>query len=550
MITILSATKSSSLGGGAMGRIPWRNRRALFAACTLLLASGGQASPADPAPASLAMGTYQGNKLTLLAIDDYALPLRGELCYYLSKPTVRPEPVLTPSRNNPQATDGVATHFYGSVIQEGGKFRMWYYGVGWAGVPNDKDIETTKLREGPVCYAESTDGLHWTKPRLGQVVHGGGSDNNAIALPDKQTEGAFVIRDDRDPDPARRYKMVYENRPGHNRFMSARTATSAEGIVWTAGPDSPIGEGLEPCAFYQHGGLYFINAQFAPRAVSEGGHRGGRQGYVWVSTDFNTWLQESGESFLLPEPADPNDRGLDRPGVQVHLGVGAVSQGNVLVGLYCQWTNQPKAGDWFGRGTTTGDFGLVVSSDGQHFREPVKGHVFMPRGASRAAVTPGVRHQQILQQSGNGILNVGDETWIYHGRWVNPEKLENYYAEIALATLPRDRWGALGLYPRSASGAVWSAPLTVKQAGARVTLNAEGVAGMSVEIADANFQLLPEYAGANAGRSSMAAGLDCAVAWPRGSLDELAGRLVRLRVRLARGDYPEPRLFALYVTAL
>lgn len=499
-------------------------------------------------PTGSTIGNYTGRKLTLLAIDDYSLPLRRDLCYYLSKPQVRAEPVLTPSRGNPQATDDVATHFYGTVLQENGKFRMWYYGVGWAEKPTDKDIETTKLREGPICYAESDDGLHWTKPNLGQVTHGGGSANNAISLPEKSTEGAFVIRDDDDPDPARRYKMVYENRHASNRFMSVGTATSADGIHWKSGPASPIGEGLEPCAFYRHGGLYFINAQFAPRGVSEGGSMAGRQGFVWVSTDFNTWLQESGESFLLPEPADPNDRGLDRPGMQVHLGVGAVSQGNVLVGLYCQWNSQPKNGDWFGRGTTTGDFGLVVSNDGQHFREPVKGHVFMPRGASRAAVTPGIRHQQILQQSGNGIITVGDETRIYHGRWVNPEKLENYYAEIAVATLPRDRWGALGLYPRAADGAVWTAPITLTQAAA-ITLNAQGVRGMRVEIADANFKLLPDYSGDNAGSSRSADGLDCPVAWTKSGLDALAGQTVRFRIQLKRGDYAEPRLFALYVTS-
>jgi hypothetical protein len=525
-----------------------RRRWSCWFAGALLIASGAGASAAAPATAALAMGAYTGQRLTLLAVDDHALPLRGELCLYLSKPDVRAKPVLTPSRDNPQATDGVATHFYGSVLRDGGKFRMWYYGVGWAGVPTEKDLDTKKLKEGPVCYAESVDGLHWTKPVLGQVVHGGGSNNNAIALPDTETQGAFVLRDDQDPDPNRRYKMVYENRHVSLQFMSVRTATSPDGIRWTPGPNSPINSGLEPSAFYQHGGLFFINAQYT-RAASEGGHRAGRQGYVWVSTDFNTWLQEAGESFLLPESADPNERGLDRPGLQVHLGVGAFSQGNVLVGLYSQWNSQPRPGDRFGRGTTTGDFGLVVSSDGQHFREPVKGHVYLSRSASPAAVTPGVRHQMILQQSGNGILNVGNETWIYHGRWVNPENLEHYHAEIALATLPRDRWGALGLYPRAKEGTVWSAPITIGRAGARVTLNAEGVRGLSVEIADANFRLLPQYSGEQSGRTTAADGLDCAVTWEQGSLDSLVGRSVRFRVRLQRGEEIDPRLFALYVTS-
>ena len=263
--------------------------------------------------------------------------------------------MLSPSRDNPHATDYVATHFYGTVLQDGGKFRMWYYGAGWVPKPGEA------IQEGPICYAESEDGIHWTKPHLGQVEYKGSRDNNAIALPDSQTEGAFIIKDDDDPDASRRYKMVYENLPGHRRFMSVRMATSPDGIHWTAGPDAPISEGLEPCAFYKYKGLYYINAQFAPSGVSEGGHKAGRQGFVWVSPDFEHWLQESGESFLLPEPANPDARGLDQPGDQVHLGVAPINLGNVLVGLYCQWHAgpipatgsarrlHPAIGDWLCR---------------------------------------------------------------------------------------------------------------------------------------------------------------------------------------------------------
>jgi hypothetical protein len=499
--------------------------------------SAAEAQPAD----GVVIGSHVGRKVTLLAIDDFSLPLKKDLCYYLSKPKVRAEPVLSPSRDNPHATDYLATHFYGTVLQDGGKFRMWYYGAGWVSKPGGQ------IQEGPICYAESPDGIHWTKPKLGQVESRGGRDNNAIALPDTKTEGAFVIKDDVDPDPARRYKMVYENFPAHRRCMSVRMATSPDGIHWTAGRDAPIAEGLEPCSFYRHNGLYYINAQFAPFGVSEGGHKAGRQGFVWVSPDFDQWLQEAGESFLLPEPANPNDRGLDRPGEQVHLGVAPASLGNVLVGLYCQWHSQPSPGDWFGRATTSGDWGLVVSNDGQHFRETVKGHVFLHRTDSSAAVKPGIRHEKVLCQ-GNGILNVGDETRIYHGRWVNPEKLEDYYAEIGLATLPRDRWGAIGLYPRAREGSIWTAPMSLGNARCKVSLNAEGVRSMSVEIADERFRLIPEYSGENAGRSASADGLDCAVKWPRASLDPLMGKTVRLRIHLKKGEHAEPRLFAAYVS--
>jgi hypothetical protein len=118
---------------------------------------------------------------TLLAIDDTSLPLRRNLCDYLSKPTYRREPVLTPSRENRDAPDFIGTHFYGTVLLDEGKYRMWYYAVGLGDKPGE-------LREGPICYAESDDGLHFVKPALRQVAYKGSLENNAIALPDPRID--------------------------------------------------------------------------------------------------------------------------------------------------------------------------------------------------------------------------------------------------------------------------------------------------------------------------------------------------------------------------
>ena len=49
----------------------------------------------------------------LLAIDDYLLPLRENVGSYLSTPECRLEPVLEPSKDDPEAPDQVASHFYG-----------------------------------------------------------------------------------------------------------------------------------------------------------------------------------------------------------------------------------------------------------------------------------------------------------------------------------------------------------------------------------------------------------------------------------------------------
>jgi len=329
------------------------------------------------------------------------------------------------------------------------------------------------------------------------------------------------------------------------------TATSPDGVRWTPGRPSPIPDKIEMSSLYRVHGLYCVSGHLILYTHgglnSENGHRGGRQGYVWISRDFDHWLPESGQAFLVPEPLDPNGRGTDRPYTQVHLGVGVFSYGNVFVGLYCQWQARPNPGHWFGEGTTYGDFGLLVSDDGLHFREPVKGLVFLDRRDSKVNISPDLRYEEILVQSGNGILNVGDETWIYHGRWANTERNRDYYGEVALATLPRDRWGAVGIIPSAATGSTWTAPLTLGRAATRLTLNADGLAGVRVDVADENFDPVPEFSGENAGRSASSGGLDCAVAWPRGSLDSMAGRTVRFLVHIRKGSWSEPRLYALYL---
>ena len=54
------------------------------------------------------------------------------------------------------------------------------------------------------CYAESDDGLTWTKPNLGLFEFNGNPNNNIIW----DLHGACVFRDDEASDPQKRYKMI------------------------------------------------------------------------------------------------------------------------------------------------------------------------------------------------------------------------------------------------------------------------------------------------------------------------------------------------------
>ena len=67
-------------------------------------------------------------------------------------------------------------------------------------------------------YAESDDGIHWRKPKLGLIEYRGNKENNIVLTGKRaaeQTKGALtnfdgytILRDDREPNPDRRYKMI------------------------------------------------------------------------------------------------------------------------------------------------------------------------------------------------------------------------------------------------------------------------------------------------------------------------------------------------------
>jgi len=78
----------------------------------------------------------------------------------------------------------------------------------------------------PILYATSLDGIRWEKPLLGQFKSATGSDTNAVA------DGyllASVIKDRRDPDLQRRYKMICWRQ---KQPYSPQTMTSPDGISW------------------------------------------------------------------------------------------------------------------------------------------------------------------------------------------------------------------------------------------------------------------------------------------------------------------------------
>ena len=65
---------------------------------------------------------------------------------------------------------------YTTVFQDGGLYRMYYRGTDTVYTPG----KVTSPHREVVCYAESKDGVHWTRPELGLVEFEGSKKNNII----------------------------------------------------------------------------------------------------------------------------------------------------------------------------------------------------------------------------------------------------------------------------------------------------------------------------------------------------------------------------------
>lgn len=116
-------------------------------------------------------------------------------------------------------------------LREGNRWRMWY-GASYPNAKRDDDAFC--------CYAESSDGLHWTKPELGLVEYAGNTSNN-ILFSSAQTGGMLpghIFIDDRD-GPAQRYRAVGTRFREPEQAFSVYGGSSADGIHWSF-PSEPL----------------------------------------------------------------------------------------------------------------------------------------------------------------------------------------------------------------------------------------------------------------------------------------------------------------------
>ncbi len=185
---------------------------------------------------------------------------------------------------------------YPTVFKDGDIYRLYYRGHRYL-------IDEPPLRKAQsevVCYAESTDGIHWKKPNLGLYKWLGSDENNIIWMgtPEAHNFAPFI---DTNPScsPGQRYKAI----AGTSASKGLWTFQSADGIHWKRLSDGPV---VTKGAFDSHNTVFWDakhkRYSMYVRYFSEGKFSGLRLIGLAHSKDFKTWTDPVGIEYPNSPP--------------------------------------------------------------------------------------------------------------------------------------------------------------------------------------------------------------------------------------------------------
>jgi hypothetical protein len=400
-------------------------------------------------------------------------------------------------------------------------FKCWYAGT-------DVSVE----RWWATGYAISEDGVHWEKPRLGLHEYRGSRDNNICLL-----GWGPVVKDLEEDDPKRRYKMIVKGPP---RERKIRAGYSADGIHWSeqAQIDLPEWDGGTPdiVALIKDDQDPDPNRRF--KMIWQGVAPNNKTGPERVRVKHLAFgpdvehLTASADNPVL----HPND-GREQ---ENHFLMLSPYAGQYVMPYEYGWYVPNGTGRF---GMYCADIRLAVSRDGEHFsrvqpHQPLIGRG--PRGTwdsgSLVIADKLVQHNDrlYLYYCGN------DETWTSwpggnipaDSHWSNTGALR--MSQMGLATLKLDRFTCLETVDRETPGYVVTRAFTAAERGARLSLNISDVqplrSWVEVEaLPPEGDEPLPGFSRAD-GRPLHRDGLREHVAWRDRQLADVGQDAVRLRI--------------------
>ena len=273
-----------------------------------------------------------------LFVDDFWIDEAQDVTRRLHEP-VRREIVI--SAEHPWERGGVS---YMVTFRESDRFRAWYR--------CDQEMPIRGERLPLYAYAESADGIHWEKPRLGLIEFQGSKDNNLVWMGPGNNMSPFL-----DPNPdaleEERYKAIV-------RTSDVLALVSPDGLRWQLMQDEPI---LTERPFDSHNIAFWDAEREEYVAYTRGvaGRGSFKNGVRWIrrstSKDFRRWT-----------PLEPIDTG-DTP--FEHLYTNACVPYERAPGMYLMFParfvpEREPVPDWeYGSGVN--DIVFMSSRDGIHF---------------------------------------------------------------------------------------------------------------------------------------------------------------------------------------
>lgn len=400
------------------------------------------------------------------------LGVEGKLYFIQVKPVLHPEPVLQPE----SFVDGAGASIYGTVLRDGGRYRMWYqaWPKDWGG--HDVDL---------VGYAESDNGIDWVKPPLNLVDCGGGSNN----LCDLGFHSPSVFIDPEAPS-GHRYRATGYTAPGRrgSRSPVARrgyyTAHSADGLHWELDSATPQWDSGDVITNMYHPGQgRAIVALKFTRPVN-----GIRRRSIW-NAEFRHGQWSTAYTALVPDEYDDIcaiGRGYASGD---YYGLGMMPAGRGTVGFLWQFRHSlPRT-----PGTGAGVFGSV---DVSLVYQPGRGERWLHRPGREDFLTHGA-----LPWNSGGIytascaIDVGDEQWLYYTgtlyshawylseNWEMIEERRRHLIETGMSRIGFVRWPKDRLFGfRADPGGVLELDLGEVSEPCKLLLNYRAAAGGSVRV--------------------------------------------------------------------
>ena len=273
--------------------------------------------------------------------------------------------------------------------EEWGKFRAWYM----LRNPNyHRDQRPTAKSKYVVAYAESKNGLRWTKPMVGSVEVKGFDKHNVVML---AGHGVGVLKTPWDPDPNRRYKAT-----GGDVF-----AVSPDGIHWECHDWSrAAGKNDTGPSLVWWKGQYLAYLRY--QCFVDGWRTLVRGVALSVSKDFRRWTKKR----LILE----SDEADGYPWGQPHA-LAVTAYGDVLIGLLPMMDIIPEVGN-----NIMGEMHveLAVSRDGRKWHRVADRNRFMPQPK------PERRSRRVWDtcfHPGTNMFIKDDRVYVYYvgsnGRW-------------------------------------------------------------------------------------------------------------------------------------